>query len=68
HTHLVEQVTGMVRWSESVAWLVGNGVDCLFEVGTGKVLTGLARSIAKGVATVNVGEPGDIDAAMEKLA
>ncbi len=68
HTHLVEQVTGMVRWSESVAWLVGNGVDCLFEVGTGKVLTGLARRIAKGVATVNVGEPGDIDAAMEKLA
>ncbi|SNZ08079.1 ACP S-malonyltransferase [Cohaesibacter gelatinilyticus] len=68
HTHLVEQVTGMVRWSESVAWLVGNGVDCLFEVGTGKVLTGLARRIAKGVATVNVGEPGDIDSAMEKLA
>lgn len=66
--HLVEQVTGMVRWSESVAWLAGNGVECLFEVGTGKVLTGLARRIAKGVATVNVGEPSDIDAAMEKLA
>lgn len=66
--HLVEQVTGMVRWSESVGWLAANGVDCLFEVGTGKVLTGLARRIAKGVATVNVGEPGDIDAAMEKLS
>ncbi len=66
--HLVEQVTGMVRWSESVSWLAANGVDCLFEVGTGKVLTGLARRIAKGVATVNVGEPGDIDAAMEKLS
>lgn len=66
--HLVEQVTGMVRWSESVAWLAANGVDCLYEVGTGKVLSGLARRIAKGVATVNVGEPGDIDAAMEKLA
>ena len=65
--HLVEQVTGLVRWSESVAWLAGNGVDCLFEIGTGKVLTGLARRIAKGVATVNVGELGDIDAAMEKL-
>ena len=65
--HLVEQVTGMVRWSESVTWLANNGVDCLFEVGTGKVLTGLARRIVKGIGTVNVGEPADIDAAMEKL-
>jgi [acyl-carrier-protein] S-malonyltransferase len=65
--HLVEQVTGMVRWSESVMWLANNGVDCLFEIGTGKVLTGLARRIVKGIATVNVGEPADIDAALEKL-
>ena len=67
-THLVEQVTGMVRWSESVSWLSNNGVDCLFEVGTGKVLTGLARRIVKGIETVNVGEPGDIEAAMARLA
>ena len=67
-THLVEQVTGMVRWSESVAWLASNGVDCLFEIGTGKVLSGLAKRIVKGIDTVNVGEPGDIDAALEKLA
>ncbi|WP_321446734.1 ACP S-malonyltransferase [uncultured Cohaesibacter sp.] len=66
--HLVEQVTGMVRWSESVSWLSHNGVDCLYEIGTGKVLSGLAKRIVKGISTVNVGEPGDIDAAMAKLA
>ena len=66
--HLVEQVTGMVRWSESISWLANNGVDCLFEVGTGKVLTGLARRIVKGIETVKVGEPGDIDLALAKLA
>lgn len=66
--HLVEQVTGMVRWSESVNWLASNGVDCLFEVGTGKVLSGLAKRIVKGINTVNVGEPGDIDGAMAILA
>ncbi len=66
--HLVEQVTGMVRWSESVSWLSHNGVDCLYEIGTGKVLSGLAKRIVKGISTVNVGEPGDIDPAMAKLA
>nr|WP_321456803.1 ACP S-malonyltransferase [uncultured Cohaesibacter sp.] len=66
--HLVEQVTGMVRWSESVSWLSNNGVDCLYEIGTGKVLSGLAKRIVKGISTVNVGEPADIDIAMAKLA
>ena len=66
--HLVEQVTGMVRWSESVSWLSHNGVDCLYEIGTGKVLSGLAKRIVKGISTVNVGEPGDIDPAMAKLS
>nr|WP_319485298.1 ACP S-malonyltransferase [uncultured Cohaesibacter sp.] len=66
--HLVDQVTGMVRWSESVAWLADNGVDCLFEIGTGKVLSGLAKRIVKGIETFNVGEPADIDLALGKLA
>ncbi|WP_316861260.1 ACP S-malonyltransferase [uncultured Cohaesibacter sp.] len=66
--HLVEQVTGMVRWNESVSWFGDNGIDCLFEIGTGKVLSGLAKRIVKGIATVNVGEPGDIEAAMGKFA
>ncbi|TLP48910.1 MULTISPECIES: ACP S-malonyltransferase [Cohaesibacter] len=66
--HLVEQVTGMVRWSESISWLASNGVSTLYEVGAGKVLSGLARRIARGVETINVGELTDIDAAMLKLA
>ena len=43
---LVAQVTGTVRWRESVAWMVANGVTCFVEVGTGKVLTGMARRMA----------------------
>src|SRR5690606_32584520 len=38
---LVQQVTGMVRWRESVAWLAENGVDLFIEIGSGKVLSGL---------------------------
>lgn len=40
-TRLVEQVTGNVRWRESVMWMAANGVDTLYEIGAGKVLTGL---------------------------
>jgi [acyl-carrier-protein] S-malonyltransferase len=61
--HLVEQVTGMVRWTESVSWLAGEGgVDQLVELGTGKVLTGLAKRIAPDAAAVSVSSPADIDA------
>ncbi|HVW92165.1 MAG TPA: ACP S-malonyltransferase [Devosia sp.] len=61
--HLVEQVTGMVRWTESVSWLAGEGgVGQLVELGTGKVLTGLAKRIAPDAAAVAVGTPADIDA------
>jgi [acyl-carrier-protein] S-malonyltransferase len=44
---LVEQVTGTVRWRESISWLAGEGVDTFVEVGTGKVLTGMVKRIAK---------------------
>src|SRR5262249_17521381 len=48
--NLVAQVTGMVRWTESVQWLTGEGgVTELYELGTGKVLTGLAKRIAPSV-------------------
>lgn len=61
--HLVEQVTGLVRWSESVAWLTGaGGVESLYEIGSGKVLTGLAKRIAPNAATRAIGTPEDIDA------
>lgn len=67
--HLVEQVTGVVRWTESVTWLTGpGGVTNLAELGTGKVLTGLAKRI-NGEAVANaVGTPADIDAFVAELS
>ena len=65
---LVEQVTGRVRWRETVEWFGANGVTTLYEVGAGKVLSGLARRINRDIATVSVGTPADIDAALAALA
>jgi [acyl-carrier-protein] S-malonyltransferase len=66
--HLVEQVTGMVRWTESVQWLAGEGgVTELYELGTGKVLTGLAKRIAPQVTATAINTPADIDAAVAAL-
>lgn len=60
---LVEQVTGVVRWTESVTWLAGpGGVTELVELGTGKVLTGLAKRIAPDTAALALNSPADIDA------
>lgn len=60
---LVEQVTGVVRWTESVTWLAGQGgVTQLVELGTGRVLTGLAKRIASNVTADAVGSPAEIDA------
>lgn len=67
--HLVEQVTGMVRWTESVKWLAGEGgVTELYELGAGKVLTGLAKRIAPDVAATAVNGPAEIDALVSALA
>ncbi|MCS0501753.1 ACP S-malonyltransferase [Ancylobacter mangrovi] len=57
---LVKQVTGTVRWRESVAFMAEAGVTRLVEVGTGKVLSGLTKRIARQVASVNVGTPADV--------
>jgi [acyl-carrier-protein] S-malonyltransferase len=65
---LVEQVTGRVRWRETVEWLAANGVSTLAELGSGKVLSGLARRIDRNLATLAVGAPADIDAALAALA
>ncbi|WP_275790129.1 ACP S-malonyltransferase [Pararhizobium gei] len=64
---LVEQVTGQVRWRETVQWFAANGVTTLYEIGSGKVLTGLARRIDKAVTGISVNSPADIDAALETL-
>jgi [acyl-carrier-protein] S-malonyltransferase len=61
---LVEQVTGRVRWRETVEWFAGQGVTTLYEVGSGRVLSGLARRIARDISTANVGTPEEVDAAL----
>lgn len=62
---LVEQVTGQVRWRETIEWMAANGVTQLLEVGAGKVLSGLARRIDRSLSSANVGNPDDIAAALE---
>ena len=64
---LVEQVTGQVRWRETVEWFGANGVTTLYEIGAGKVLTGLARRIDKNINGIAVNGPADIDAAIAAL-
>lgn len=64
---LVEQVTGQVRWRESMDYLSEKGVKQLWEVGSGKVLSGLMRRIDRAVATSAIGTPADVDAAIEAL-
>ena len=64
---LVEQVTGRVRWRETVEWFGANGVTTLYEVGAGKVLSGLARRIDRDIAVSAIGTPADIDAALAAL-
>jgi len=58
---LVEQVTGTVRWRESVTYLADHGVRRLYEIGSGKVLTGLVKRIVDGVEGVAVNTPDDIE-------
>ncbi|HXW25440.1 MAG TPA: ACP S-malonyltransferase [Xanthobacteraceae bacterium] len=60
---LIAQVTGTVRWRESVAFMAGAGVKTFYEVGPGKVLSGLVKRIADGAVGVPVGTPDDIAAA-----
>ncbi len=64
---LVEQVTGRVRWRETVEWFAVNGVTALYEVGSGKVLSGLARRINRDIATAAVGTPAEVEAALASL-
>jgi [acyl-carrier-protein] S-malonyltransferase len=59
---LVKQVTGTVRWRESVAFMAGAGATTFYEVGTGKVLTGLVKRIAEGATAIAVGTPEDVAA------
>jgi [acyl-carrier-protein] S-malonyltransferase len=57
---LIEQVTGTVRWRECVACMAGAGVTSFYEVGSGKVLTGLLKRIAEGATGAAIGTPEDV--------
>jgi [acyl-carrier-protein] S-malonyltransferase len=59
---LIEQVTGTVRWRESVAFMAGAGVTTFYEVGAGKVLSGLVKRIAEGASGVAISTPEDVAA------
>lgn len=65
---LVEQVTGTVRWRESVAYMAAQGVTHFWEIGAGKVLSGLVKRIADGAVGVSIGGPADIEAAKAAIA
>jgi [acyl-carrier-protein] S-malonyltransferase len=57
---LVQQVTGTVRWEQSVQWLGGHGVIRGFELGSGSVLRGLVKRITKQIDVFSVGEPDEV--------
>ena len=58
---LVEQVTAMVRWRESVLAMRESEIETLVELGAGKVLSGLTRRIDKALSGVSVGSPADVE-------
>lgn len=64
---LVAQVTGVVRWRESVLYMADQGVDRLAELGAGKVLTGLVKRINPDVAAVSLQTPDDLEAFAKTL-
>jgi [acyl-carrier-protein] S-malonyltransferase len=65
---LVEQVTGRVRWRESMVWLAGDGgVDRFAEAGAGKVLSGMAKRIAPDAQAVALNNPADLEAFAKSL-
>ena len=64
---LVEQVTHLVRWRESIEYLRNQGVDKLLELGPGKVLTGLTRRIDREISATAINTPDDIDALFAEL-
>jgi len=65
---LVEQVTGSVRWRESVAWMGAQGVTEAWEIGAGKALSGMIRRINKEIASKAVGTPDDVKAVVAAMA
>lgn len=65
---LVEQVTGRVRWAELMLYLSEQGVDDVWEIGSGKVLSGLLRRIDRTLTPTAIGTPEDVAAALDSLS
>ena len=59
---LIAQVTGTVRWRESVVYMAGASVTNFYEVGAGKVLSGLIKRLAQGAVVISIGSPEDVAA------
>jgi [acyl-carrier-protein] S-malonyltransferase len=64
---LIEQVTATVRWRESVAAMAAAGVSEVYEIGAGKVLSGLAKRIAPSLNASSIGTPAELEAALPAL-
>ncbi len=65
--HLIEQVTGSVRWRETVTYMVENGITDVVELGAGKVLSGIVKRSYKEINTLSVSAPADIEALAQDL-
>ncbi len=65
--HLIEQVTGSVRWRESVAYMKNNGVTDVVELGAGKVLSGLVKRCDKEINAISVGTAAEIEELAKSL-
>jgi [acyl-carrier-protein] S-malonyltransferase len=65
---LVRQVTGSVKWDQSMQLLIAQGVETFVEVGPGKVLCGLMRQIDRSKTCLNVGDEASLQKTMEQLA
>jgi [acyl-carrier-protein] S-malonyltransferase len=64
---LIEQVTGLVRWRETIASLPGLGVETVVEIGAGKVLSGMNKRIAPELKSLSVETPADVEAFLKTL-
>lgn len=65
--HLIEQITGSVRWRESVTYMFENGVTDVIELGAGKVLSGIVKRSYKEINAVSVGTPAEVEALAQDL-
>ncbi len=64
---LIDQICGVVRWRESVEWMVAQGVTEFWEIGAGKALSGMVRRIHREAGVRNIGSAADVSAAKESL-